>query len=143
MAGDERVYRLEGFAVPAELDRVHELIERVGAEELRLDSTDLMLFEMAVVEIANNVVEHGRPAGEVRWQLILTVTAEAITADLYDSGEVVSLDFARAMPEEDAESGRGIPLAKSLLDEISVGPSDSGSGNHWRLLRRLGASDAE
>jgi serine/threonine-protein kinase RsbW len=135
MAGEARTYRLEGFAVPAELDRVHALLARAGAEHPEVDPTALMLFETAVIEIANNVVEHGRPIGEVRWRFVLTIDDEAIRADLHDSAQPVTADLDAPMPETDAESGRGLPLAGALLDEITVqqGPD----GNHWHMARRL------
>lgn len=138
MAGDTSVYRLDGFAVPAELDRVHELLERAGAEHPEIDATDLMLFETAVIEIANNVVEHGRPTGEVRWRLILTVEGEELRVDLYDSAEEVAVELGAEMPEAAEEGGRGLPLANALLDHLSV--ERSAGGNHWRLVRRLASA---
>lgn len=135
MAGDSRGYRLDGFAVPEELDHVHQLLETAGNEHPEVDATDLMLFETAVMEIANNVVEHGRPEGEVRWRFLLTIDAREMRADLYDSAQEVIADLDVAMPGEDAESGRGLSLARAVLDEISVERTDT--GNHWRLVRRL------
>ncbi|GAA1735510.1 ATP-binding protein [Microbacterium paludicola] len=135
MAGD---YSLDGFAVPAELHRLHTLLERVGAEHPELDPMDLMLFETAVIEIANNVVEHGVPSGEVRWLFEVRVTDEAIVADLHDSGQEFSPTFGEQMPGEDAEGGRGLPLAEAVLDELEVNRTDE--GNHWRMVRRRGHS---
>lgn len=135
MDGDPRVYSLEGFAVPSELDRVHELLERAGAENPHVDATDLMLFETAVIEIANNVVEHGRPHGEVAWRLDLRVDAGEITVDLHDSAQAALVDLDQTMPSQDEESGRGIPLANALLDEISI--TRIAQGNHWHLVRRF------
>lgn len=135
MGGDSGGYRLDGFAVPAELDRVHRLLEIAAADHPEVDATDLMLFETAVIEIANNVVEHGRPHGEVSWRFLLTIDAREMRADLYDSAQEVAVDLHAVMPEADAESGRGLSLANALLDEISV--ERTGSGNHWRLVRHL------
>lgn len=135
MGGEPRLYRLDGFAVPSELDRVHELLERAGSENLHVDATDLALFETAVIEIANNVVEHGRPRGEVAWRLILSVDDREITVDLYDSAQAVDLDLSESMPDEDVESGRGLPLAIALVDEITV--ERTAEGNKWHLVRRF------
>ncbi|GAB2455991.1 ATP-binding protein [Xylanimonas ulmi] len=133
---DERGdYTLEGFAVPAEIDHVHALLERVGAEHPEVDPTDLMLFETAVVEIANNVVEHGRPRGEVRWRLSLTVSADEIEAELLDSGQEFVADLDTPMPDLLAEGGRGLPLAGALLHRIELVRLDD--ANHWRMVRRL------
>jgi serine/threonine-protein kinase RsbW len=56
-------YLLEGLAVPESLNLLHDLLERVGREHPDLDAGDLMMFETAVIEVAGNVVEHGRPPG--------------------------------------------------------------------------------
>jgi serine/threonine-protein kinase RsbW len=139
MSGEPQ-YVLEGFAVPAELARVHELLERAGAEHPEIDPTDLMLFETAVIEIANNVVEHGKPAGEVRWRLTLEVTGTEIRADLDDTGHEFTADLDAPMPDEDAETGRGIALAGAVLDKIELQRADG--ENHWRMVRRLGQAPA-
>ncbi|WP_345750694.1 ATP-binding protein [Microbacterium rhizophilus] len=136
MSGEEEQYSLDGFAVPTEIDRLHTLLETVGADHPDIESMDLMLFETAVIEIANNVVEHGTPAGEVRWRFEVRVTDEEIVADLYDTGQEFSPTFGEAMPGEDAEGGRGLALAEAVLDELEVERTEE--GNHWRMVRRLG-----
>lgn len=139
MAGDlagESAYELEGFAVPEQLDAVHALLARAAAEHPRLDPTDVMLFETAVIEIATNVVEHGRPEGEVRWKLSVRVDDDEIIAELDDTGQRFTPDPGRPMPGADAEGGRGLPIAEALLDRIEFDRIDS--TNHWRMVRRLG-----
>ena len=132
MTGD---YTLEGFAVPDELVKVHALLERVGADHPELDPTDLMLFETAVIEIANNVVEHGRPRGAVRWRLQLRVTEAQIEADLADTGHEFTADLDAPMPDDDAETGRGFALAGAVLDKLELRRADG--ENHWRMVRHL------
>jgi serine/threonine-protein kinase RsbW len=139
MVGEQDRYVLEGFAVPRELDRVHALLERAGVDHPGLDPTDLMLFETAVIEIANNVVEHGRPRGEVRWRLTLRVSDEAIEAELVDTGEAFEADLGGAMPDGAAETGRGLPIAEAVLDKIALTRVDA--TNRWHLLRRLGGPE--
>ncbi|QAY69067.1 ATP-binding protein [Xylanimonas protaetiae] len=134
MSGESR-YVLEGFAVPAQLEKVHRLLERAGADHPDVDPTDLMLFETAVIEIANNVVEHGRPAGEVRWRLTLKVSDAQIEAELDDTGQEFTPGLDAVMPGEDAESGRGLALAGAVLDMIEL--ERAGGENHWRMVRRL------
>jgi serine/threonine-protein kinase RsbW len=59
----------------------------VGREHPDLDREALMLFETAVIEVAGNVVEHGRPPGQVQWSFHLEVRPETLTGRLSDSGE--------------------------------------------------------
>lgn len=131
-----KAYVLEGFAVPDQLDAVHGLLAQAAAEHPGLDPTDVMLFETAVIEIANNVVEYGRPEGEVRWKFTIRVREDEIEAELDDTGQVFTPDQGNGMPGEDAEGGRGLPIAEALLDRIEFERMDD--TNHWRMVRRLG-----
>jgi serine/threonine-protein kinase RsbW len=132
-------YELSGLAVPDDLERLHDLLENVAAEHPHVPAADVMMFETAVMELANNVVEHGRPVGEVRWAFRLEVQESALSACLSDSGEeYAAWDPASAsdMPGEMAESGRGLPLASAVLDEIGYERADN--ANVWTLVRRWG-----
>ena len=140
MTGDEpaqgKAYVLEGFAVPDQLDAVHSLLAEAAAEHPELDPMDVMLFETAVIEIANNVVEYGRPEGEVRWKFTIRVHEDDIEAELDDTGQTFTPEQGKAMPGGDAEGGRGLPIAEALLDRIEFDRVDD--TNHWRMVRRLG-----
>jgi serine/threonine-protein kinase RsbW len=132
--GDE--YTLEGFAVPDQLEAVHALLAEAAGEHPKLDPTDVMLFETAIIEIANNVVEYGRPEGEVRWKFTIRVREHEIEAELDDTGQMFSPALDKEMPGQDAEGGRGLPLAEALLDQIEF--KRMGDTNHWHMVRRLG-----
>lgn len=137
----ESPYLLEGFAVPDQLDAVHDLLARAAGEHPDLDPMDVMLFETAVIEIANNVVEWGRPEGKVRWRFTVRVREDEIEAELDDTGESFIPRQGRAMPDEEAEGGRGLPLAEALLDQIEF--KRMGDTNHWHMVRRLGQTPQE
>lgn len=138
MAGDDG-YELQGFAVPEGIEELHVLLDRARAEHPDLDPSDLMLFETAVIEIANNVVEHGRPTGGVRWRFALSVLPDELEATLADSGEAYAGDLDGTMPDELAEAGRGFPLAHAILDRIEYSRGDG--ANHWRMVRRRTAAE--
>ena len=70
MDGD---YRVDTLAVPETLNLLHDLLDRVRDENPDVEATDLMLFETAVIEIANNVVEHGRPPGTIRYLSLIHI----------------------------------------------------------------------
>jgi len=133
--GDD-AYVLEGFAVPEQLDAVHTLLAQAAAEHPELDPMDVMLFETAIIEIANNVVEYGRPEGEVRWKFTIRVREDEIEAELDDTGQTFTPERGRTMPGEDAEGGRGLAIAEAVLDRIEFKRLDD--TNHWRMVRRLG-----
>jgi serine/threonine-protein kinase RsbW len=136
MAGD---YTVHGLAGPESLGLLHELLERVAADHPEVSPDDLMLLETAVIEIAGNVVEHGRPPGEVRYVFELAVRRDRLEATLSDSGEAVRDPVGGAMPDDSAETGRGLPLARAALDELTYVRGDD--GNRWRMVKRCAGAD--
>jgi serine/threonine-protein kinase RsbW len=134
MTGD---YLLEGLAVPQTLDALHDLLERVGSEHPEVDASDLMLFETAVIEVAGNVVEHGRPPGEVRWTFRLQVRPDRLEGRLSDGGqEYPGGTWGTEMPDAMDEDGRGLALATAVLDSLAYERTDE--ANHWTMVRRRG-----
>src|SRR3712207_2295113 len=117
MAGE---YRIDGLALPETLGDLHELLERVGREHPDVTDEDLGLFETAVIEIAGNVVEHGRPEGQVVYAFSLEVLDDRLTATLEDSGQEEVTSTEAEMPSVWAEEGRGLALAGAVLDELDV-----------------------
>jgi serine/threonine-protein kinase RsbW len=130
MAGE---YDLHGLAVPETLHLLHELMERVAEEHPELADDDLMLLETAVIEIAGNVVEHGRPHGEVTWTFGLRVLPDRLEARLVDAGQEVTGSDAPDAPDELSEGGRGLLVAKAALDDLSYRREDG--QNIWRMTR--------
>jgi serine/threonine-protein kinase RsbW len=131
-------YVLEGLAVPESLNLLHDLLARVGEEHPDLDPGDLMLFETAVIEVAGNVVEHGRPPGSVSWSFRLTVLPERLEATLSDSGEEYpGGTWGTSMPDDlMQEDGRGLALATAVLDSLDYERTEG--ANHWTMLRARG-----
>jgi serine/threonine-protein kinase RsbW len=119
------------------LDTLHESIKRLRDETGRgEDDRNLMHFEIALAEIGANVLTHGRPAGTdppVEYRLWLDDdTAHAL---FVDGGPPVDEVLSRAMPDPTSEEGRGLPMARWLLDELLY--KRDGEHNRWRLVKRL------
>jgi serine/threonine-protein kinase RsbW len=137
MAGDDdRHYELSGLAVPESLDLVHDLLARVRDEHRGIDETDLSMFETAIAEIHGNVVKHGRPPGQVVYAFSLTVRPDRLIGFLADTGEPAPDLSALPVPDELAESGRGMWLARATLDELEY--ARSGDRNTWKMVRLRG-----
>jgi serine/threonine-protein kinase RsbW len=133
MTGD---YVLDGLAVPDSLDLLHDLLEQVGVEHPELAASDVMLFEAAVIEVAGNVVEHGKPPGEVRWQFRLAVRPDRLEGTLSDSGEEYPGGaWGTDMPDLMDEDGRGLALATAVLESLVY--QRSGEVNEWTMVRAL------
>lgn len=136
MAGD---YRLDGLATPVILDQLHDLLTQVRADHPDVAAGDLMLFETAVIEIAGNVVEHGQPPGQVPYSFTLDVAPSQVTGVLSHVGAPIEGALGRAMPGDEAEDGRGLPLAELALDDL-VYRHEAGV-NRWLLTRERRALD--
>ena len=95
-----------------------------------------MLFETALGEIGSNVLTHGRPPGIDRpVEYTLRLDGGTLVASLSDSGLPVHEHLSREMPAHESETGRGLAMARSLLDEL--GYERHGEVNKWRLVKRL------
>lgn len=130
MAGD---YRVDTLAVPETLNLLHDLLDRVRVDHPDVEATDLMLFETAVIEIANNVVEHGRPPGTIRYSFTLDVDPDKLRGHLTDGGPPLPQSVV-SMPDPESEHGRGLALARIALDDLAYERVDD--HNEWTMVRR-------
>ncbi|MFY9350217.1 MAG: ATP-binding protein [Sphingobium sp.] len=102
----------------------------------------LIDLELALVEAANNIVIHGY-AGRDDGVIEMTVAHDeaAIMLDLWDDGaRMPEGQLSACRPFSlDAESGRGIGIIQSCIDDIAY--NREGDRNHLRLTKRLPARD--
>jgi serine/threonine-protein kinase RsbW len=119
------------------LEILHRSIDRLrSAIGRNLDDRPLLLFETALGEIGSNVLTHGRPAGnEGRVDYRLRFDQGVVEAYLTDFGAPVHEHLSREMPGPESEEGRGLAMARTLLDEL--GYERDGALNRWRLVKRL------
>ena|SRR5437764_13699464 len=121
-------------ATPERLTEVHAALGRFWQ---RLDTPPpeewTMLFELAVSEVAANIVEHARPQV---MHMRLTLDAGNVVAEFTDTGQGWSGPPEPAgMIDELAERGRGLSLAMTAVDDVVY--EREGSTNRWRLVKRL------
>jgi serine/threonine-protein kinase RsbW len=119
------------------LETLHESVERLRESTGRgQDDRNLMRFEIALAEIGANVLTHGRPAGtDHPVEYSLRHDHGSAVAAFVDRGPPAHNSLSRGMPDAFSESGRGLPMARSLLDEL--GYERDGEVNKWRLVKRL------
>lgn len=125
-----------GLALPEALDEVHALLAEVAQAHPEVGDTDVMRLETALVELVANIIEHGRPPGEVRFSVRVEVGSDAVVAYLADDALDLAPDAAEPSAEGSevdiwAESGRGLSLAGAIVDELVHEPNHP--GNAWRL----------
>jgi serine/threonine-protein kinase RsbW len=119
------------------LEKLHESVQLLRKASGRgADDTNVMHFEIALAEIGANVLTHGRPNHvDPPVEYDLQLDHDTARASFFDRGPAV-LDFAtREMPDPTSESGRGLPMARWLLDELIY--KREGEVNKWRLVKRL------
>ncbi len=129
MAGE---YELDAVSVPESIEDLHDLMERVRRDHPEVGDEDLMMLETAVVEIAGNVVQHGRPEGKVAYRLQLEVLDDRLRVRLVDSGSG-EVPWPPAEADPLAEGGRGLALAGAVLDRLDYDRVDD--RNQWVLER--------
>jgi serine/threonine-protein kinase RsbW len=119
------------------LETLHESVRQLREATGRgADDRNLMHFEIALAEIGANVLTHGRPAGTdppVEYRLWLE--DDTAKASFVDGGPSVDEVLSRVMPDATSEAGRGLPMARWLLDELLY--KRDGEVNQWRLVKRL------
>lgn len=124
---------LEGVAGLAFVEATLDALSGLAAAAPDVSPEDLMLFQLAVSEVATNIAEHGQPPGSVRVSVTLAIEPAALSATFVDSAEPASIVLAdAAMPGPEQESGRGVALALAALDEFT---HERAGGNVWRLRR--------
>ena len=124
---------LEGRAELDCLERVHDLVDELWTRVPAVAPTDRHRFETAVVEVAGNIIEHG--GADVRLRLWLQVHPDLVEAHFRDTGRSVVLDGAVGqLPDPLAETGRGIALARAVVDEVAY--ERTGLTNRWHVVQR-------
>lgn len=132
--------RLVAPALPASLEEVHALLDALAQRCPDITARERIRFETALVEVASNVIEHALPrppADHVTVTVVLRCDEGSLTAELLDDALPAGVDLTAAeMPDEDAESGRGLALALTLCDELRL--EQEGDGNRWTVVCRRG-----
>jgi anti-anti-sigma factor len=97
-----------------------------------------MLFELAVSEIAANIIEHARPPSV---HLHLGIQGGSVVAEFTDAGKGWDGPPGPAeVVDQLLERGRGLSLAKTALDEMAY--ERTGQTNRWRLAKRLNPEES-
>lgn len=133
MTGSSHVV-IKGSADLVLVERLLDAIEGLRGPDANVPEPDRALFMLAVSEIATNIATHN--TGQVALGAELHAHPDELRAILRDTAPPVDIAWDTVeLPDTDAESGRGLALARSVLDEFRH-ETDS-RGNIWILVRRL------
>ena len=118
------------------LASMHELFAELWDGAPEVTTRDRVLFSLAVAEIAANVIEHGHDRYD-NWKLDLKACDDHLEASIRHPGPVVERALGDwTMPEESAESGRGLALAASA-STLHYTHSTDPEGSEWRVVHAL------
>lgn len=93
-----------------------------------------MHMGIATAEIGANIVEHAGPGRPISLTMYVTVFSDRMRVEFTDNGDPVPVPVdldAVEMPDEMAERGRGLALARGVLEELSYHRTHL---NHWTLV---------
>jgi serine/threonine-protein kinase RsbW len=118
-----------------DINVVHAYIERVWAEHPGLGVMDRLRFETALIELAANVIQHADDGNGIIADITISVDDTTITGNISDSSPAGMVDMSmREMPDEYAESGRGIAFIQRLVDVFHYERRDD--ENFWVIIKR-------
>ena len=133
--GEPARHTLRLESPPGDVNAVHDLLDCVWADVTGLSMRDRVSFETALIELASNIIGHADTGSGVTCTLTIEITDDRMEATLRDTGECGNIDLRqRSMPDELAESGRGLALIQALVDDLDY--SQEGNLNRWHITRK-------
>jgi serine/threonine-protein kinase RsbW len=94
-------------------------------------------LKLALTEACGNCVRHAYPDGKGDVSVAYAFDGGVIEMTVEDQG--VGLDATRA-PSPTDESGMGVPIIRTVVDELEISPGADGRGTIVRMTKRLAPS---
>jgi serine/threonine-protein kinase RsbW len=124
---------------------IHEEMDALWDDASFVPDMDRMTFATAVIESAANIVQHAEPAGDkpVEIDVDISVRPSRLVARVsaLNAREPFAGSMSADMPDEDAESGRGLALIEALVTTVTFERQDG--TNTWILTRESTPAQAE
>jgi anti-sigma regulatory factor (Ser/Thr protein kinase) len=115
------------------------LITDVLTRDNRVDSTTIYHIDLALQELAANIIDHAyveNVEGRITIDITLVHETNGLVIDLHDTGRAFNPAQISAPNLEEAQvRGYGLHLAQKLMDDILYEARDD--GNHWRMVKYL------
>lgn len=118
------------------LEDVHSQLEKVWEQAPYVEFVDRISFETALIELVSNVFQHTDSGTSPSCTLTIQTFPDRIECSVVDLGlpKHVQLTGLK-MPEESAESGRGILLIQALVSEFRY--TREGDHNRWHIVKKI------
>ena len=133
----EHVVRLSFPAKPDYLVLARLALSGIGrttpvADELLAD------LKLAITEACGNCVRHAYPDGQGDVSVAYAIDRDALEMVVEDQG--IGLDATRAPRPMTDESGMGMSIIRTVVDELQISPGADGRGTVVRMTKRLAAT---
>ena len=119
------------------IEAIHTELDALWDDASFVPEMDRMTFTTAVIESAANIVQHAQPVGEkpVEIDVDITVRPTRLVARVsaHNAREPFAEDMQADLPDEEAESGRGLALIEMLVTTVTFERQDG--TNTWILTR--------
>lgn len=121
-------------AEPQALEQVETLLAQTWAENGHVPENIRMQVGIAVGEIAANIIEHSAAGRAVQLRIAVVVLPAEVHVEFVDDGLPYRADLNDAsLPDEMAERGRGLALARAVLARLEYWRD---TANHWTLVSK-------
>lgn len=121
-------------ATPAALEEFDELLAETWSRNSHVPEGIRVQMGIAVAEIAANIIEHASKAGPVSISMEVRALADEVRVEFVDDGSPFDSDLSMvSLPDDMAERGRGLALAKAVLSKLSYRRD---TANHWTLVSK-------
>lgn len=124
-------------ARPEAIDAVHSQLDALWDDASFVPEIDRMTFATAVVEAASNVVQHAVPESAVPVELGVDIWIREASlrakVSAFGAADPALGSADPEMPDEEAESGRGLALIRALVTTVTFLRQDG--TNTWVLSR--------
>jgi serine/threonine-protein kinase RsbW len=118
----------------AALDEICTMLERMWSAHDHVPVPVRTQVGIAVGEIGANIIEHASRGTPVRLRFEVLVLPDEVRVFFTDHGSPARIDLtSAAMPDQMAESGRGLALANAVLHRLDY---IRGWANHWLLISK-------
>ena len=109
------------------------------ARHLRLEEEQIADLKLAVTEACGNAVRHAYDSDEGPVGLCFVVSDDRLVMIVEDQGE--GIEDEDVVPDEPAaaplESGMGMTIIRTIVDELDVEPGSDGKGTVVRMTKYL------
>ena len=125
---------LESTSGPDTLVEIEALLARIWSDHDHVPVAVRMQIGIAAGEIGANIVEHAGQGRAVTIRMEVRVLPGEVWIEFADDGLPVRVDLdGVALPDDMAERGRGLALARAVLGKLSY---TRNAMNHWTLVSK-------